>query len=124
MNNKLRSIAAPVILGLIYISSLILLNAYSLNENNLFITIVSIVSVLIAHQISPSSPRSVGSTMLVLSIIFPILVMYLIGNHDNLKTPLTEVLGFIEWHLFLLPFIFSLSTSCVLKYLISHARVK
>ena len=117
MDMKIRKITAPIVLAVIFIGILLLLNAYESNSKQLYIIAAAVISVVVAYQIWPSSTLSVSIVLLIVSIIFPISVLYAIGNHDNLETPLSEILSYIEWHLFLMPFAAGVSTSFTIKRL-------
>ena len=90
MDMKIRKITAPIVLAVIFIGILLLLNAYESNSKQLYIVVAAIISVVVAYQIWPSSTLSVSIVLLIVSIIFPISVLYAIGNHDSLETPLSE----------------------------------
>lgn len=117
MDMKIRKISAPTVLAAMFLGILLALNAHEPNSKQLYVVLAAVISVVVAYRIWPISILTVSLVLIVVSIIFPISVLYAIGNHDNLETPLSEVLSHIEWYLFLMPFVAGVSTSFGIKHL-------
>ena len=103
----IRKIFAPIILAILY-----LIIALSGNSAGIELTLISIIatviSVLLARYIWPSSIYTVAFSITVVSIIFPIFILYSIGNSSHISTSLSEVLKHIPWHTAFFPVLFAI----------------
>ena len=113
----IRKISAPIVLIMIFIIISVLLNTENQNLNQITQIVTAIISVIVAYKIWPSSIIINSAALFTCSIIFPISVLYAIGNYDNLETPLSEILRYIEWPLMSVPFFSGLATAFFLKHL-------
>jgi len=105
-----KKIAAPIILGVLYLTIVFSVDTIGLDKT-LITVLSSIFSVVIAHYFWPSSVLIVGVSIFVVSVVFPLSVIYAIGNYGNISTSLSVILKAIQWHYIFAPVFFAIASS-------------
>lgn len=119
---NIRKFLAPVVIAAIILGLTLTLSALGIDSNPLYDSGASLIAVILGYRLWPSSPISVAAVLILVSIIFPISVLYAIGNNGNLETNLSEIFKHIEWHLVLWPFVIGVSVSVILRYLTNRSN--
>ena len=119
---NIKKYIAPFAIAAIFIALSFSLSELVLGSSLIYESAAALIAVFLAYKLWPSNPLTVALVLIIVSIIFPIVVLYAIGNHDNIETSAYEILGHIEWHLLLSPLIAGVGTSIVLRHLTNRSR--
>jgi len=82
----------------------------------------TIIAVVCAYIVSPSSIFVVALVMVVVSVVFPFLVLFAIGNSHNQTTSVVELATKVEWHLMLAPLITAVCITFIIQHITRRLR--
>ena len=122
MNERLRKVAALLVLGAIFLASLFL--SQVLDAGIIFVAVATAVSVAISHLVWPTPPVVVALVMIVVATVLPISAMYVVANSGQETASLVEVLRLLVWWKNATPVVIAVAVAYFLKHLPVRSRVK
>ena len=114
MSKRARKIAAPFVLGAMFIASLFLSSIFS--AHIVFVAIATAVSVAVSYLVWPIRLVVVALVMIVVATLLPISAMYIAANSGQESTSIADLLRLVVWWKNAVP----LATAVGTAYLLTH----
>ena len=114
MSKRARKIAAPFVLGAMFIASLFLSSIF--NAHIVFVAIATAVSVAVSYLVWPIRLVVVALVMIVVATLLPISAMYIAANSEQESTSIADLLRLVVWWKNAVP----LATAVGTAYLLTH----
>lgn len=115
MNNRVRQVVATLALGLLFLVSVAGLALLGWEKRISCVITTTVLSVIVAQRISPIPPAIIALTMILVSVVFPVVAMYVGANYGEYEAPFWEIFNMVNWRKVFLPTVSAVATALCLR---------
>ena len=102
-----RKVIAPILLAFVFVAFVHFSVERGAQASLFVLSLAAVVAVTVSYVVWPLSLFSVLASMLVASIVFPLVVLYAIGRGAGIEAPMATIFTNIELPLLIAPLVVS-----------------